>query len=97
MPEIVEHISLLIGVLGVTVILWSVRLGVLRLVRLESASLSGRDTFVEREDLRHHLRLYAGDGGHLHRQVSSDAMTMGGGKKLPPFLKRKADDRPFLP
>ena len=67
MPEIVEHISLVIGVLGVTVILWSVLLGVLRLVRLEWASLGGRDTLVEHEDLRHHLRLHAGDGGHLHR------------------------------
>ena len=37
MPEIVEHISLVIGVIGVTVILWGVLLGVLRLVRLEWA------------------------------------------------------------
>ena len=97
MPEIVEHISLVIGVLGLTMILWSVLLGVFRLVCLEWASLGGRDTLVEHEDLRHHLRLHAGDGGHLHRQVSSDATTMGGGKKLPPFLQRGADDRPFLP
>jgi hypothetical protein len=95
MPEIVEHISLVIGVLGVTVILWSVLLGVLRLVRLDWASLSGRDTLVGHEDLRHHLRLHAGDGGHLHRQVSSDATTMRGGRKR--FLQRGADDRPFLP
>ena len=54
MPEIVEHIIL---VIGVTVILRGVLLGVLRLVRLEWASISGRDTLVEREDLRHHLRL----------------------------------------
>jgi hypothetical protein len=97
MPEIVEHISLVIGVLGLTVILWSFLLGVLRLVRLEWASLGGRDTLVEHEDLRHHLRLHARDGGHLHRQVSSDATTVGGGKRLPPFLQRGADDRPFLP
>ena len=58
MPEIVEHISLVIGVIGVTVILWGVLLGVLRLVRMEWASLSGRDTLVEREDLRHHLGYY---------------------------------------
>jgi hypothetical protein len=64
MPEIVEHIS---RVIGVTLILWGVLLGVLRLVRLEWACLSGRDTLVEREDLRHDLRLHAGDGGHLHR------------------------------
>ena len=57
MPEIVEHIILVTGVIGVTVILRGVLLGVLRLVRLEWASLSGRDTLVEREDLRHHLRL----------------------------------------
>jgi uncharacterized membrane protein len=54
MPKIVEHI----GVIGVTVILWGVLLGVLRLVRLEWASLSGRDSLVEREDLRHHLGYY---------------------------------------
>ena len=64
MPEIVEHIS---RVIGVTLILWGVLLGVLRLVRLEWACLSGRDTLVEREDLRHDLRLHAGDGKHLHR------------------------------
>ena len=58
MPEIVEHISLVIGVIGVTVILWGVLLGVLRLLRLEWASLSGRDILVEREDLRHHLGYY---------------------------------------
>ena len=97
MPEIVEHISLVIGVIAVTVILWGVLLGVLRLVRLEWASLSGRDTLFEREDLRHHLGLHPGDGGHLHRQVSSDATTMRGGRKLAPFLQRGADDRPFLP
>ena len=67
MHMLVEHISLVIGVIGLTVILWGVLLGVLRLVRLEWASLSGRDTLVEREELRHHLRLHAGDGGHLHR------------------------------
>ena len=67
MPEIVEHISLVIGVIGLTVILWGVLLGVLHLLRLEWACLSGRDTLVEREDLRHHLRLHVGDGGHLHR------------------------------
>jgi hypothetical protein len=39
--------------------------------------------------------LHAGDGGHLHRQVSSDATTMRGGRKR--FLQRGADDRPFLP
>ena len=89
MPEIVEHIIL---VIGVTVILRGVLLGVLRLVRLEWASISGRDT-LEREDLRHHLRL----DGHLHRQVSSDATTMRSGRKLPSFLLRGADDRPFLP
>ena len=94
MPEIVEHI---IVVIGVTVILRGVLLGVLRLVRLEWASLSGRDTLVEREDLRHHLRLHVGDGGHLHRQVSSDATTMRGERELPPFLQRGSDDRPFLP
>jgi hypothetical protein len=55
MPEIVEHISLVIGVIGLTVILWGVFLGLLRLLRLEWASLSGRDNLVEREDLRHHL------------------------------------------
>ena len=69
MPEIVEHISL---VIGVTVIPWSVLLGVLRLIRPEWASLSGQDTLVEREDLRHHLGLPPGGGGHLHRQVSCD-------------------------
>ena len=95
MPEIVVHISLVFGAIGVTVILWGVLLGVLRLVRLEWASLSGRDTLVEREDLRSHLRLHAGDGGHLHRQVSSDATTMQGGRKR--FLQRGEDDRPFLP
>ena len=58
MPKIVEHISVMIGVIGVTVILWGVLLGVLRLVRLEWASLSGRDTLVEPEDLRHHLGYY---------------------------------------
>ena len=90
MPEIVEHIIL---VFGVTVILRGVLLGVLRLVRLEWANISGRDTLVEREDLRHHLRL----DGHLHRQVSSDAATIRGGRQLPPLLQRGADDRPFLP
>ena len=35
MPMIVEHISLVIGVIGLTVILWGVLLGVLRLLRLE--------------------------------------------------------------
>jgi hypothetical protein len=92
MPEIVEHISL---VIGVTVLLWGILLGVLRLVRLEWASLSGRDTLAEREDLRDHLGLHPGDGGHLRRQVSSDATTMRGGRKR--FLQRGADDRPFLP
>ena len=58
MPKIVEHISLAIGVIGVSVILWGVLLGVLRLVRLEWASLTGRDSLVEREDLRHHLGYY---------------------------------------
>ena len=80
---------MVIGVIGVTVILWGVLLGVMRLVRLEWASLRGRDTLVEREDLRHHLGLHAGDRGHLHRQVSSDATTMRGGRKLPPFLQRE--------
>ena len=89
MPEIVELISLVIGVLGVIVILWSVLLGVLRLVRLEWASLNGPETLVEREDLRYHLRLHAGDGGHLHRLVSSDAMTMRGGR-LPPFFSERS-------
>jgi uncharacterized membrane protein len=37
---------------------WGVLLGVLRLVRLELASLSGRDSLVERENLRHHLGYY---------------------------------------
>ena len=67
MPQIVDHISL---VIGVTVILCGVLLGMLRLVRLEWASLSGRDTFVQREDLRHHPRLHARDGGQPSRQVS---------------------------
>jgi uncharacterized membrane protein len=58
MPKIVEHISLAIGVIGVSVILWGVLLGVLRLVRLEWASITGRDSLVEREDLRHHLGYY---------------------------------------
>jgi uncharacterized membrane protein len=58
MPMIVEHISLVIGVIGLTVILWGVLLGVLRLLRLEWASLTGRDSLVEREDLRHHLGYY---------------------------------------
>lgn len=58
MPAIVEHVSLVIGVIGLTVILWGVLLGVLRLLRLEWASLSGRDILVEREDLRHHLGYY---------------------------------------
>jgi hypothetical protein len=95
MPEIVEHISLVIGVIGVTVILWGVLLGVLRLVRLGWASLSGRDTLVEGEDLRHHPELHPGDRGHLHRKLGSDAATMRGGRKR--FLQRGADDRPFLP
>jgi hypothetical protein len=60
MPEIVEHISLVTGVIGGTVILWGVLLGVLRLVRLKWASLSGRDNLVEGEDLRHHLGLHPG-------------------------------------
>ena len=50
MPQIVEHIILVTGVIGVAVILRGVLLDVLRLVRLEWASLSGRDTLVERED-----------------------------------------------
>jgi hypothetical protein len=44
----------------VTVILWGVLLGVLRLVRLGLASLSARDPLVEGEDLRHHLGLHPG-------------------------------------
>ena len=89
MPEIVEHISLVIGVLGLTMILWGVLLGVLRLVRLEWASLGGRDTLVEHEDLRHHLRLHAGDGGHLHRQEfrrDDDA----GREKAPAFFAERS-------
>ncbi len=58
MHMLVEHISLVIGVIGLTVILWGVLLGVLRLLRLEWASLTGRDSLVEREDLRHHLGYY---------------------------------------
>ena len=58
MHTLVEHISLVIGVIGLTVILWGVLLGVLRLLRLEWASLSGRSILVEREDLRHHLGYY---------------------------------------
>ena len=58
MHMLVEHISLVIGVIGLTVILWGVLLGVLRLLRLEWASLSGRNILVEREDLRHHLGYY---------------------------------------
>ena len=50
MPEIVEHIILVIGVLGVTMILWGALLGVLRLVRLEWANLGGRDALVEPEE-----------------------------------------------
>ena len=53
MPMIVEHISLVIGVIGLTVILWGVLLGVLRLVRLEWASITGRESLVE-----HHLGYY---------------------------------------
>ena len=60
MPEIVEHISLVIDMIGVTVILWGVLLGVLHLLHLEWACLSGRDTLVEGEDLRHDLRLHVG-------------------------------------
>ena len=95
MPGIVEHISLVTGAIGVTVILWGVLLGVLRLVPLEWARISRRDILAEREDLRHHLRLRAGNGGHLYRQVSSDTTTMRGWRKR--FLQRGADDRPFLP
>ena len=58
MHMVVEQISLVIGVIGLTVILWGVLLGVLRLLRIEWASLSGRDSLVEREDLRHHLGYY---------------------------------------
>jgi uncharacterized membrane protein len=58
MHMLVEHISLVIGVIGLTVILWGVLLGVLRLLRLEWASLSGRNILVEREGLRHHLGYY---------------------------------------
>jgi hypothetical protein len=90
MPEIVEHISLVIGMIGVTVIPWGVLLGVLRFVRLKWASLSGQDTLVEREDLRHQLGLHPGGGGHLRRQVSSDATTMRGGRKLPPFFAERS-------
>ena len=90
MPEIVQHIIL---VIGVTMVLRGVLLVVLRLVRLEWANVSRRDTLVERENLRHHLRL----DGHLHRQVSSNAATIRGGRQLPLLLQRGADDRPFLP
>ena len=38
MHEIVQHLSLVIGVIGLTVILWGVLLGVLRLLRLEWAN-----------------------------------------------------------
>jgi hypothetical protein len=63
MPEIVVPISLMIGV-----ILSGVLLGVLRLVRPEWASLSGRVTLVERGDLRYPLRFHRGAGGHLDPQ-----------------------------
>jgi uncharacterized membrane protein len=58
MHTIIEHVSLIIGAIGLSVILWGVLLGVLRLLRLEWASLSGRNILVEREELRHHLGYY---------------------------------------
>ena len=93
MPEIVEHISLVIDMIGVTVILWGVLLGVLHLLRLEWAGLSGRDVKI--------CGMTSGctpeTADTCTGQVSSAAMTMRGGRKLSPFLQRGADDRPFLP
>jgi hypothetical protein len=95
MPEIVEHICLVIGVIGATVIFWGVLLGVLRLMRLKWASLSGRDTLVEGEDLRHNPELHPGDRRHLHRKLVPTRRRCEAGGSV--FLQRGADDRPFLP
>jgi hypothetical protein len=84
MPDIVDPISLMIGVI---VILSGVLLGVLRLVRLEGASLSRRDSLVGHEDLRHHLRLYRGGGGQLHR-TSKFKRHDGGSREETHFAER---------
>jgi hypothetical protein len=81
MPEIVEHIGLMIRAIGVTVILWGVLLGVLRLVLLNGRASAAGILSSNVKTCGITSGLHSGASGHLHRQLSSDATTMRGGRK----------------
>jgi uncharacterized membrane protein len=56
--EILEHVSLAIGIIGVAVILWGVAVALIALVAVEARSLRGKDVLDDRETLRHRLGYY---------------------------------------
>lgn len=58
MKEILPLISIIIGVLGVTVIVWGVGLIAFRLLKLEINRFRQKSIYREREKLRHQLGSY---------------------------------------
>lgn len=56
--EILQHISVGIGILGAAVIGYGVLKGLVRFLRAEWASLQGRGTTARQEQLRHALGYY---------------------------------------
>lgn len=56
--EILEHVSLLIGIIGVAVILWGVGVAFVALISVEVLTLRGGNALDEREMLRHRLGYY---------------------------------------
>ena len=56
--ELLEHVSLLIGIIGVAVILWGVGVALVALIRVEGRGFRGDDALDDREMLRHRLGYY---------------------------------------
>jgi uncharacterized membrane protein len=56
--QTLQYLSLGIGIIGVSVIVWGVLVGLVRLVRLEYLALKNHEASEERETLRHHLGFY---------------------------------------
>lgn len=56
--DLLNHISLAVGTLGLGVILWGVLLSAMKFVRAEWSELRGKALGDEKEALRHHLGYY---------------------------------------
>ena len=56
--ELLNHISLSVGVIGVGIIVWGVLLGLLKFLRAEWTALRGADAMEAKESLRHQLGYY---------------------------------------